>query len=344
MIFDGTYRAGDARAAHLPVTCARAAPPPRRRRARPTGRARVTPVWATPRAGRLVDAPERVPLRAHVIVTGADGGLGRGHRPRPGRPGRAVEMVVRDPGAGRGAPAAVRADAPGADVDVAACDVSSPGRRPPLRGRGPRPRGRGARPGAQRRRHAPRAHRDRRGPRDCARHARARAVPAHPRAAPRAARGREPHRPVAGRLRLLGRHVHRRPAHRRPRVPRRHVLGRGGLRPHQADAGGARRAARRRPGRRRHVVHSMHPGWADTPGVASSMPGFHRVTGPLLRTRPRAPTPSCGCRRPPSPDTARACSGTTAPRARPTTCPAAGRPPGPGRALDALRRCDRASA
>jgi NAD(P)-dependent dehydrogenase (short-subunit alcohol dehydrogenase family) len=32
------------------------------------------------------------------------------------------------------------------------------------------------------------------------------------------------------------------------------------------------------------VVHSMHPGWADTPGVASSMPGLHRVTGPLLRT------------------------------------------------------------
>ncbi|GAA4796440.1 SDR family NAD(P)-dependent oxidoreductase [Actinomycetospora chlora] len=32
------------------------------------------------------------------------------------------------------------------------------------------------------------------------------------------------------------------------------------------------------------VVHSMHPGWADTPGVAGSMPGFHRVTGPLLRT------------------------------------------------------------
>ena len=32
------------------------------------------------------------------------------------------------------------------------------------------------------------------------------------------------------------------------------------------------------------VVHSMHPGWADTPGVADSMPGFHRVVGPLLRT------------------------------------------------------------
>ena len=31
-------------------------------------------------------------------------------------------------------------------------------------------------------------------------------------------------------------------------------------------------------------VYSMHPGWADTPGVASSLPGFRAVTGPLLRT------------------------------------------------------------
>lgn len=31
-------------------------------------------------------------------------------------------------------------------------------------------------------------------------------------------------------------------------------------------------------------VYSMHPGWADTPGVASSLPGFRRLTGPLLRT------------------------------------------------------------
>ncbi len=31
-------------------------------------------------------------------------------------------------------------------------------------------------------------------------------------------------------------------------------------------------------------VHSMHPGWADTPGVARSLPTFRRVTGPLLRT------------------------------------------------------------
>lgn len=31
-------------------------------------------------------------------------------------------------------------------------------------------------------------------------------------------------------------------------------------------------------------VHSMHPGWADTPGVARSLPTFRRVVGPLLRT------------------------------------------------------------
>ena len=31
-------------------------------------------------------------------------------------------------------------------------------------------------------------------------------------------------------------------------------------------------------------VHSMHPGWADTPGVARSLPRFRRVVGPLLRT------------------------------------------------------------
>ena len=31
------------------------------------------------------------------------------------------------------------------------------------------------------------------------------------------------------------------------------------------------------------VVHAMHPGWADTPGVQTSLPRFHRVTRPLLR-------------------------------------------------------------
>lgn len=32
------------------------------------------------------------------------------------------------------------------------------------------------------------------------------------------------------------------------------------------------------------VVHSMHPGWADTPGVARSLPGFRTVARPLLRS------------------------------------------------------------
>ena len=32
------------------------------------------------------------------------------------------------------------------------------------------------------------------------------------------------------------------------------------------------------------VSHAMHPGWADTPGVASSIPGFHKVTRAILRS------------------------------------------------------------
>jgi NAD(P)-dependent dehydrogenase (short-subunit alcohol dehydrogenase family) len=31
------------------------------------------------------------------------------------------------------------------------------------------------------------------------------------------------------------------------------------------------------------VVNAMHPGWADTPGVESSLPGFHRLTRRILR-------------------------------------------------------------
>ena len=32
------------------------------------------------------------------------------------------------------------------------------------------------------------------------------------------------------------------------------------------------------------VVHAMHPGWADTPGVATSLPRFYKLTKPLLRS------------------------------------------------------------
>jgi len=32
------------------------------------------------------------------------------------------------------------------------------------------------------------------------------------------------------------------------------------------------------------VVNAMHPGWADTPGVETSLPRFRRIVGPRLRT------------------------------------------------------------
>lgn len=32
------------------------------------------------------------------------------------------------------------------------------------------------------------------------------------------------------------------------------------------------------------AFHAMHPGWADTPGVAASLPTFRKLTGPLLRS------------------------------------------------------------
>ncbi len=36
--------------------------------------------------------------------------------------------------------------------------------------------------------------------------------------------------------------------------------------------------------RRGVMVHAMHPGWADTPGLKASLPLFYRLTRPLLRT------------------------------------------------------------
>jgi NAD(P)-dependent dehydrogenase (short-subunit alcohol dehydrogenase family) len=32
------------------------------------------------------------------------------------------------------------------------------------------------------------------------------------------------------------------------------------------------------------VVHAMHPGWSDTPGVSTSLPRFYKLTKPLLRS------------------------------------------------------------
>jgi hypothetical protein len=32
------------------------------------------------------------------------------------------------------------------------------------------------------------------------------------------------------------------------------------------------------------AFHTMHPGWARTPGLEASLPGFARIAGPLLRS------------------------------------------------------------
>jgi dehydrogenase/reductase SDR family member 12 len=40
----------------------------------------------------------------------------------------------------------------------------------------------------------------------------------------------------------------------------------------------------RRVPRRDVAFVAMHPGWANTPGIAAALPGFHRLMGPLLRT------------------------------------------------------------
>ncbi|WP_272598972.1 SDR family NAD(P)-dependent oxidoreductase [Solirubrobacter ginsenosidimutans] len=32
------------------------------------------------------------------------------------------------------------------------------------------------------------------------------------------------------------------------------------------------------------VVHAVHPGWVDTPGIADGLPGFKKLTGRILRT------------------------------------------------------------
>jgi dehydrogenase/reductase SDR family member 12 len=45
------------------------------------------------------------------------------------------------------------------------------------------------------------------------------------------------------------------------------------------------RELHRRLGRRTGIAfHAMHPGWARTPGLSASLPGFTRIVGPLLRT------------------------------------------------------------
>ena len=54
----------------------------------------------------------------------------------------------------------------------------------------------------------------------------------------------------------------------------------------RAQVGLVREWARRlgRPGSSGLTVNAMHPGWAATPGLAASLPGFTRIMRPILRT------------------------------------------------------------
>ena len=78
------------------------------------------------------------------------------------------------------------------------------------------------------------------------------------------------------------------------------------------------------------VVHAMHPGWADTPGVRSSLPRFYTVTRPLLRT------PAAGRRH----DRLARCRRRTGPQLRPVLA----RPPTASHAPAAMDTGDAAGA
>jgi dehydrogenase/reductase SDR family member 12 len=219
-----------------------------------------------------------------VIVTGAAGGLGAATARGLAGLGARVVMVVRDRGRGEQARAAVLAEHPGASVEVAVCDVSSL---------------------ADVRRYAAEV-RDR----EAAVHGVVHNAGVLPAERTETAEGHEltfaTH--VLGPF-LLTREL--RPVLRAgagPTAPSRVVLvSSGGMytAPLRLDdpesrtgawSGGAAYARTKRMqvvlaelladdlAGDGIVVHSMHPGWADTPGVASSLPGFHRLTGPLLRT------------------------------------------------------------
>ena len=130
----------------------------------------------------------------------------------------------------------------------------------------------------QRRRDARDPHRVRAGPRDDDGAAPARPGADDRPAAARAGRARRP-----GRVRDLGRDVRPAAARRRPGVPQRGVLADHRLRPQQAGPGRAAADPGRALGAGGVVVGATHPGWADTPGVETSLPTFHKLTGPLLR-------------------------------------------------------------
>ena len=99
-----------------------------------------------------------------------------------------------------------------------------------------------------------------------------------PAAAPKADRW------VARRGRDLGRDVCTRAGPRRPRVACHALLGRPRLRSGEAAQVALMREWSRRLAPRGITFAAMHPGWADTPGLAESLPVFYRLMRPLLRS------------------------------------------------------------
>ena len=72
-------------------------------------------------------------------------------------------------------------------------------------------------------------------------------------------------------------------AGRRPGLHDRRLLADDVVRPFEALAGGDGAAPGRAVGADDITVATMHPGWADTPGVQESLPRFRAITRPVLR-------------------------------------------------------------
>lgn len=219
-----------------------------------------------------------------VVITGANSGLGRAAAARCADLGARVLMLVRDPERGHQAAEDIRADLPRADLVVLRCDVSDPESIREcvdcLRGRADRIDGLIHNAGVL------------------------------PATRSESATGHEltlaTH--VLGPLLLT-------------RLLREHLAGSGDARVVLMSSGGmltagvpamdpeyrrghyrgARAYARTKrlqvaftPSLARCLemdgiaVYSMHPGWANTPGVASSLPAFHRAMAPILRTSEQA--------------------------------------------------------
>ena len=201
----------------------------------------VRRAWWPARPG--AGGPRRPPRPRHRCQRRA--GPGHGSRPGPARrrgpPHRPRRIAPRH---GRGRPCSPSSRAPTVETHVS--DVSDLAATAEfardLAARGAAP----ARRRAQRRRHAAAAHDDARGARARPRDARPRPARAHLRPS-RVARGRRPRRARDLRWRLRAA-----PGGRRPGVHAGHLLGDGGIRPHEADAARADPAVGARAGRRRH--------------------------------------------------------------------------------------------